>query len=99
MLIFLMTTVLHVSVSENNFDKTEKFRETNNTCTFLTMPEGSYFNKLPIKVYIFILCTLVGDCWLLAAVANLTLNERLFSQVVPTDQGFKDKYCGIFHFR
>lgn len=41
----------------------------------------------------------LGDCWLLAAVANLTLNDRLFSQVVPNDQGFKDKYCGIFHFR
>ncbi|XP_065200380.1 calpain-A isoform X2 [Planococcus citri] len=41
----------------------------------------------------------LGDCWLLAAVANLTLNEQLFSQVVPYDQGFKDKYAGIFHFR
>ncbi|XP_014259622.1 calpain-A isoform X3 [Cimex lectularius] len=41
----------------------------------------------------------LGDCWLLAAVANLTLNEELFKQVVPDDQNFKNKYAGIFHFR
>ncbi|KAK9722061.1 Calpain family cysteine protease [Popillia japonica] len=41
----------------------------------------------------------LGDCWLLAAVANLTLYRRLFFQVVPDDQGFDDKYAGIFHFR
>nr|CAD7433093.1 unnamed protein product [Timema monikensis] len=41
----------------------------------------------------------LGDCWLLAAVANLTLNHGLFTQIVPDDQGFGDKYAGVFHFR
>ncbi|KAK9510521.1 hypothetical protein O3M35_005286 [Rhynocoris fuscipes] len=41
----------------------------------------------------------LGDCWLLAAVANLTLNQALFKQIVPDDQNFQDKYAGIFHFR
>ncbi|XP_067007649.2 calpain-A isoform X3 [Anabrus simplex] len=41
----------------------------------------------------------LGDCWLLAAVANLTLHKHLFHQVVPDDQGFGSKYAGIFHFR
>ncbi|XP_049959739.1 calpain-A isoform X1 [Schistocerca serialis cubense] len=41
----------------------------------------------------------LGDCWLLAAVANLTLNHNLFAQIVPQDQDFGDKYAGIFHFR
>ncbi|XP_073995003.1 calpain-A-like isoform X9 [Rhodnius prolixus] len=41
----------------------------------------------------------LGDCWLLAAVANLTLNQQLFKQIVPEDQSFQHKYAGIFHFR
>ncbi|XP_045465114.1 calpain-A-like isoform X2 [Harmonia axyridis] len=41
----------------------------------------------------------LGDCWLLAAVANLTMYRRLFFQIVPDDQGFGDDYAGIFHFR
>ena len=41
----------------------------------------------------------LGDCWLLATVANLPLNKILFKKVVPEDQTFGKDYAGIFHFR
>lgn len=42
----------------------------------------------------------LGNCWVLASMATLTLHKDLFKNVVPEGQSFeKDKYAGIFHFR
>ncbi|VUZ47793.1 unnamed protein product [Hymenolepis diminuta] len=41
----------------------------------------------------------LGDCWLLAAVANLAMYDDLLNQVIPPNQDFNSPdYCGAFRF-
>ncbi|CAH1253327.1 CAPN9 [Branchiostoma lanceolatum] len=48
----------------------------------------------------FDVCQLiVGDCWLLAAMADLVQKPKLFKRVCCEDNSYGDDYCGVFHFR
>ncbi|CAN7938594.1 unnamed protein product, partial [Ixodes hexagonus] len=41
----------------------------------------------------------LGNCWVVASTAILTIHKELFNRVVPSGQSFEDgKYAGIFHF-
>ena len=43
---------------------------------------------------------MLGDCWLLAAIASLTRERNLMDRVLPQNQDFDSSdYCGAFKFR
>ncbi|XP_028654676.1 calpain-1 catalytic subunit-like [Erpetoichthys calabaricus] len=41
----------------------------------------------------------VGNCWFLAALGSLTFHPNILTQIIPGEQGFKNMYAGIFHFK
>ncbi|XP_020783915.2 calpain-1 catalytic subunit-like [Boleophthalmus pectinirostris] len=42
---------------------------------------------------------IVGNCWFLASIGAVTLQEPILAQIIPKDQTFDEDYCGLFHFR
>lgn len=41
----------------------------------------------------------LGDCWFLAALADISQDEQLINFIVPSQQSCTEDYAGIFHFR
>ncbi|XP_076014720.1 calpain-9 [Genypterus blacodes] len=41
----------------------------------------------------------LNDCWLLSAIASLSLHRDLLKKVMPLDQNFQEGYSGCFSFR
>lgn len=48
--------------------------------------------------YMSNLICLLDDCWLLSAIASLSVNRFLLNKVMPLEQSFKDGYKGCFTF-